>query len=70
MIRALDSLEQTSDVVEVDFGPQPEIARDDLKGRPLAGPVEAGAQRLVRHRLERLTGAVALSAQASRDVIF
>ena len=72
MIWALDSLEQDLDVVEVDFRPQAEIARDDLKAGALAlaRPVEPSTQRLVRHRLERLTGATTLGAQASCDIVF
>ena len=71
-MRALDSLEQTPDVVQVDFRPQAEIARDDLEGGALAlaRPVEAGAERLVRHGLERLASATTLGAQASCDVVF
>ena len=72
MIRPLDSLEQTSDVVEVDLLPQAEIARNDLKGgaSALARPIEASAQRLVRHSLERLAGATTFGTQASCDVVF
>ena len=72
MVWALDSLEQTFDVIEIDSQPQAEIVRDYVKGGALAlaRPVEACAQRLVRHRLERLTRATSLGAQASCDVVF